>query len=245
MATKAVRKSRATKAETLVRVGKVAEDPERVLRRAAKTPLSVSAKRKDKQFRIATIRPGEKSDPAFKASLPVTLETLKRRGERILELASHLQIVLSVHAKKNSALIYFIEPGADCIEFAAQRLGCAASEIAAFKNALRQSLVARAAVEASGRQSGSQHGAEVEALQTRIATLERMLKKQAELARGLEKSREALKQARAEQAATETVAQKVEAERREEVGPLKRRIATLERSLKQQTALSEEYQRGI
>jgi hypothetical protein len=235
----------AAKSDALVRIAKIEDEPQRVLRRAAKATVTIAAKRKGKQFRIATIRPGEKSDPAFKASLPVTLEALKRRGKRIVELASHLQIVLSVRANRKSALVYFIEPGGDSGEYAAQRLGCATSEGALLKNALRQSGIARAAVDAAARQAGSQHGGEVETLHARIATLERALKKQADLARDLEKNRAALQEARAGRAASEAAAQKIEAERRDEVEPLKRRIAALERSLKQQTALGEAYKKRL
>ena len=133
------------------------------------------------------------------------------------------QLALSVRARRKSALVHYIEPGADSVEFAAQRMGCAASEVALLKNALRESALARAAAGAA-RQSDSRRDGDAQALQARIATLER-----------------ALKEARAGEAATEAAAQKIEAERREEVGPLKRRIATLERSLKQQVALGEEY----
>jgi hypothetical protein len=166
-------------ADATVRIKEIERDPGAILRHAAQHPVRVAAKDGTRMFHIATIRRGDKSDPAWPASMPVALAALKRRAGRILHLASGLQISLRVQATRTSASVFFIEPGSECLEFANQRLGGSIRDAALLRNALRRSPIARAAAEAAVKQAGARRQDEVKSLHGRIATLERAAKKTA------------------------------------------------------------------
>lgn len=188
-------------------------------------------------FHIMTIRRGDRNDPAWADSLPVTITALKRRAGRILHLASGLQIALRVHVTAKSPDVYFIEPGSECLEFAMRRLGGSSGDAALLKNAIRRSQGARAAAQTAVKQADARWQDEVKSLQGRIATLERAAKKHSDLAEALKKSETALREARVSQRATEAAAKQSASDKDEEVHSLKSRITALERALKKQTAI--------
>ena len=230
----------AKKPDDVARIRAVEDDPGALLRRAAAKPVRLFAKTGARNFHIATIRRGATDDPASPSSLPLTLAALKRRAGRILRLASSLQVVLRIETAGN-ARVFYIEPGSECLEFAAERLGGAGIDAALLRNALRHSKIVRAATELQAKKSDAQRRDEIDSLRDQIARLERAAKKHAALAEELAKSKAALRQARVDQAGAAAAAQHAAEERRKEASALTRRIAGLERSLKKQTALGEEH----
>ncbi|MGO8915335.1 MAG: hypothetical protein ACLQJR_05455 [Stellaceae bacterium] len=231
--------SSAKKPDEIARVRDVERDPGAILRRAEKGPVRVTSNVGNRTFHVATVRRGDRNDPAWQASLPVTIAALKRRTARILHLASGLQITLRVQARKNSADTFFVEPGSECLEFATMRMGGSSRDTAPLRNALRRTQIARRAVDTAAAHVEARWQSEVKSLQNRIVTLERAAKKHADLAAALKKSETALKDVRLSQRAAEAAAKKSAADKNEEVQALKNRIIVLERSLKKQTALRE------
>jgi hypothetical protein len=231
--------SRAKEADDVVRVREVERDPGSILRRAAEQPVRVTAKGGTRMFHIVTIRCGDRDDPAWSGSLPVTIVALKRRAGRILHLASGLQIALRVQVTARSPDVFFIEPGRECLEFATQRMGGSSSDAALLKTAIRRSRIVRAATETAVKQADARWQDEVKSLQERIATLERAAKKHAGLAEALKQNETALQEARKSERTAQAAAKKITSDRDAEVLSLKSRIAALERTAKNQTALRE------
>jgi chromosome segregation ATPase len=177
--------------------------------------------------------------------MPVTVVALKRRAGRILHLASGLQIALSVQVSKKGPHAYLIEPGSECLEFAAQRLGGSSGDTTPLKNALRRSRSTRALTEAAVKQSDARRQEEIKSLRDRIATLERAEKTGADLAKALQETEAAFKETRQRLRAADAAAKRDVSARDEEVRALKARIVTLERALKKQTATRETNKSAI
>jgi hypothetical protein len=217
--------SSAKKLDAPVRVRDVGRDPVSILHRAAQGHVRVSAKNAARTFHIATIRRGDRRDPAWADAMPVSITALKRRARRILHLASGLQIALRVQVTAKSPDVYFIEPGGDSLEFAALRLGGSSRDAALLKNAVRRSRITRSASAAAAKQADTRRRNEIRTLQGRIVNLERAAKKHTDLAEAFRNSETALR-----------ATKKSASERDEEIGVLKSRIATLERTLSKQKA---------
>jgi hypothetical protein len=223
--------STAKKSDAIVRVRDVERDSGAILRRAALGPVRISDKGGERMFHIGTIRRGDRKDPSWADAMPVALAALKRRAGRILHLASGLQIALRVQATARSPDVYYIEPGSDCLEFAALRLGGSSHDAAAFKNAVGRSAITRAVSDGAARRADARRQHEIASLQGRIATLERAAKKSADLASALKSSEAALRDARLGRKAAEEASRKRAADQDEEIQALKSRIAALDRAL--------------
>lgn len=214
----------------------VENDPRKILSRAEKRPLRIAARLGSRRYHVSTIRHGSVNDPAWRASMPVTVSALKRHGVRILCLSSALQIALRIQFAKDSADAFFIEPGRECYEFAVARLSGSIDEVASFKRLLRHSRIAQAAADQRGAQSRD----EIESLTKRIGLLDRSLKKQIAMSAKHEKSSAALRKARNDWAGVDAAAKQIEAQQQDEIRQLKSRIGQLERSLKRRAAPEKE-----
>jgi HAMP domain-containing protein len=218
----------------------VEDDPRKILNRAGKRPLRIAARLGGRRYHVSTIRHGSVNDPAWRASMPVTVSALKRHGVRILCLSSALQIALRIQLAKDSADAFFIEPGRECHEFAIARLSGSIDEVASFKRLLRHSRIAQATADAAAEQRGAQSSDEIESLTKRIGLLDRSLKKQIALSAKHEKSSADLRKARNDRAGADAAAKQIEAQQQDEIRRLKSRIGQLERSLKRRTAPEKE-----
>ena len=233
------------KTDMTARVRDIERDPRSILRRAEAKSIRVTAKEGARVYHIMTIRHGNRNDPAWPGSLPITIEVLKCRAGRILHLASGLQIALRVQVTAKSPDAYFFEPGSECLEFASRRLGGASGDPTLLKNAVRRSSIVRAASEAAAKQADTRRLTEIKSLQGRIATLERAAKKDADLAEASKKSEAALREARAAQRAADAVSRKNASEKNDEVQSLKSQIGALERALKKQTSIRDVNRNAI